>query len=59
VRACGKIGHADRRDAQSQRLYAGRKHSGLNVYRCDRCGLWHVGRKPQRVGFQREQVVER
>lgn len=50
---CGKIGHATRDAAQRQRLFVSGKHGQLNVYLCDRCGLWHIGRKPQAVPKKR------
>jgi hypothetical protein len=42
-----KVGHELRADAEAhlQRHQRSTKHL-CQVYRCPKCGLWHVGRKP-------------
>ena len=52
--ACGKVFHPDRRTAEGHRIAlefwnratgGGRKDSRLAVYRCKRCGGFHIGNK--------------
>lgn len=49
TRPCGKIAHLTRRNAQAQRRSVKDKHGTLNVYKCARCGLWHIGRGRPRI----------
>ena len=50
--ACIKIGHQTRDDAfahikslvwRNHATHQSERSAGLGAYRCDQCGLWHVG----------------
>lgn len=43
---CGKVSYETRSLAKDGLKGIVRNHGqrGLKVYRCDRCGLWHIGR---------------
>lgn len=51
----GKIPHLTRDGAEGQRrsLAHSRRGSGMHVYRCDRCGHWHVGH-PKGVRWKKQ-----
>lgn len=54
---CAKIGHATRVAAQGQKVAVKSKHgrsNNLNVYRCERCDLWHMGRSRRKPVKNRE-----
>ena len=56
---CAKVGHESRAAASTQRVAVSSKrvkNNNLNVYQCEDCELWHVGRgrrKPEKNRVRR------